>query len=135
MIKVRVTKNMPFSPLGKEFELCHNGTLIFVDTTGPISEYEIEREEVFEWIRKGWLEFVEEEKSLEDKFISDFNKQSNYITHEQRAIKACVTAKEDQKRYYMNKFDEAVEELRLQKKHYYNFLEIMLIRKSMFGDT
>jgi len=78
------------------------------------------------------IEWVEEEKSLEEELVSDFNKQSNYVTHEQRAIKASVIAKE----HYQKKFDEALNNCHCMKemKSGDTLWDIKPIRKAMFGE-
>jgi len=75
----------------------------------------------------GYLSWVEEEKSLEEEFTDDFNKQTSFITPEQRAIKACVTATD----HFKKKFDEAVAKIQpflasRQTAH--------IIRTAMFGE-
>jgi len=64
MKKVRCIKEMPFCKVGEVFEVDNSGCLVFKTTIS----YEVDKS-----VKDGWLEWVEEEKSLELKLEDIFS--------------------------------------------------------------
>ena len=75
MKRVRVCKEMPFAKVGEELEVKMEGDWQYIETGGerPIMQYP-----VIALINRGWLEWVEEDKSLEEK-IYNWYTDGHYI--------------------------------------------------------
>lgn len=107
MKKVRVLKELPFASVGFEFEIdddfCCMGKFTF-------SLREIER-----WVHDDWLEWVEEDKSLEEKL-------GYHVSEHQVKLIAQIAGE-----HYKAKFDKNIH-----KQEYPSFTNL---RNAMFGDT
>ena len=68
MKRVRVLKEIPFAKVGEELELQHDGSFCLQGSC-QCSYPVFYRDNLTLMIEDGWLEWVEEEKSLEDKFM------------------------------------------------------------------
>ena len=82
MKRVRVLQDMPFAKVGDEIVIYfYNGV------TESLKQGLCIGEQTFDLIiEQGWLEWIEEEKSLEDKLIDNYNK-NKYSLNVNRCMK------------------------------------------------
>jgi hypothetical protein len=97
MKKVRVLKDMPFAEVGEEIELSQVGSMQYVDAFGErlwrYGDIAVEG-----MVKDGWIEWVEEEKSLEDKFRATKMSLSKDDIDYLYGL-ACMARKHENKRY------------------------------------
>jgi len=111
MRKVRVEKEMPFAKVGEEFEV--KDYHIRVGGLRPFQSYPI-----MQLVADGWLSWVEEEKSLEEKFEklgSSFSGKNAYAniakSHYLEVFeKCCKEQLHDCSNYPLNYIRTALEE-------------------------
>jgi len=106
MKKVRVLKEMPFAKVGEEFELPPDGTwCIDNDCEGKKTWFGLE---ILKLIDNGWLEWVEEEKSLTRKIFEKFNSESiNYRYKES----LCATFAQIAREHYQEDFKKRLDSI------------------------
>jgi len=115
--RVRVLKEMPFAKVGFEYQINLTKHIF-------IGGMELSTHELEDLIDRNWLEWVEEDKSLAQKY-KDIGKVYDNTAEEMAQI-ADIHYKE----YYQKKFDEAADEL-----HGNIGMDgISTIRKAMFGE-
>ena len=130
MKKVRVLKEIHFAKVGEEFELKEVESYKFgvgesdymnitINPTAFSSAFS-RSIKIKDLIQDGWLEWVEEEKSLEEKF--------KMIVGNETSKEAFLVAKE----HYQKKFDEALAEWRPTVGT--NLTSHEWIRKARFGE-
>ncbi len=95
MKKVIVLKEMPFAKVGDIIE-CISGFWQF--GCFQLNEYGMNN-----WIEGGWLEWVEEEKSLMDKILIRLIRQKKNISDEQQAIDFTIISRD----HTLEVFDKA----------------------------
>ncbi len=127
MKKVRVTRDMPFAKVGEEFETRNDVFLKISNPTGMTHHFG--RKEVELLIKDGWLEWVKEEKSLEEKFQRTWyepDKKSYQIESNVARLLSKIALRD-----FKEKFDKADKDwdCALYPNH------VDYIRKAMFGDN
>ena len=122
MKKVKVLKEMPFAKVGNEFELCEAGWL---KLTSIKDDYlPIRPQEVQQMIKDGWLEWVEEEKSLPCKIMESYPRLTKM-----ESVGSAHLAKE----HCLEVFDEALKNYALNMRQHDKDQEsaTMVIRKAL----
>ena len=116
--RIRVTRELPFAQVGEEFEKTEYYCML---NGWQIPEHDLEK-----WIKDGWFELVEEEKSIApQKSLGEEFHRVSFLTNEEMAELAKIA-----KEHYEKKFDEAVSKSFYDKNiHEYD----NNIRKAMFG--
>jgi len=111
MKKVRVEREIPFAKVGEEFELTEDNTL-YIKTMKEL-HYRFFKSEVDKLVSDGFLSWIEQPKSLEDKFndfsgrlIESINDSADYVSNRLTAKKLSKIAKE----HYLEAFDKAVDQ-------------------------
>jgi len=97
MKKVRVLKEMPFAKVGEEFELTIHNCIDFGDVA-------LHKDNVIHWEMNGYLEWVEEDKSLEEKFEIYYAEST--LDHN-NSIKSDLA--KIAKEHYLGVFDKALD--------------------------
>ena len=126
MKEVRVLKEMPFAKVGEEFEV--NDQYIDFGNGWSCSGGQA----IGQNIDAGWLEWVKEERSLEEEFDEADNNAPARLISSNRS-KAQIATDHERKRY-MKKFDKAVKPgsvIYYDKPRDFNICDY--IRKAMFG--
>lgn len=106
MKKVRVLKEMPFAKVGEESYTIEHGIFQYGQQLGG---YNLYVKDIDKWIKDGWLEWVEEPKSLEEKLeqLKLRVTAENYITlkYEDTALVAQIA-----KEHYLAVVNKVIEE-------------------------
>jgi len=105
MKKVRVLKEMPFAKVGEELEL---------EEDKPICESKLSKFGfyVYHLVAHGWCEYIEEPKSLEEKFTDKFKSDQFFVmSNEMRARCFAHVAHEHEKKVHIDAFKEEVERI------------------------
>ena len=122
MKKVKVIKEMPFAKVGDIWDVKDRGlnhtTRTFTLTTVPYKDTPVEP-----MIRDGWLEWVEEPKSLEEIFKDYYNQEGGYPNYEDLAKIAY--------NHYKDIFDKAVS---LGEMDTITSCVLKVLRMELFGD-
>lgn len=95
MKKIRVIKDLPFAKVGEEFDLNCDGELYIWSGRHTIIMIE-------KMIKDGWLEWVEEPKTLEDKFRDKYSVWYPESPNNYKMIALAHIAKE----HYLEVFDK-----------------------------
>jgi len=117
MKKVRVKREMPFAEVGEEFEVTEFNCFDFKSVALHIDN-------VDEWIKDGWLEWVEEPKSFDEKILEVFflnDHAHETAAHWRGAIRSDV--KRVAKDHMLEVFDKAIDGI--------NMPSYMEIRKAL----
>lgn len=124
MKRVRVLKEMPFAKVWEEFEVTEFN-LKHEDDYCTIGDFNVDMKTLEKWFYDGWLEWVEEDKSLADEIHGEWIKPGvDAVTiNKERAESIAQIAKE----HYQKKFDETINP-------FPGFEWKQAMRKEMFGE-
>jgi hypothetical protein len=123
--KVRILRDLPFNPQGSVVDIEWDTPIGAIYSVCYLGWMELGLMEFETLLSDKWIEYVEEEKSLEEKLLRGFNQQSNSATHEHRAINSSVIAHT----HYKEKFDKVIEKYESDMRMCYTD-----IRKALFGE-
>ena len=119
MKKIRVLKELPFGKVGTVIEQsCRDGDYKFVSKRFAqyFTDFEVDN-----MIEDGWLEYVEEKKSLEGIL--------HELLYQYIGLSGCLALEHRITDYFKKRFDKAIGGISIG-----NFFDLTQLRTALFGD-